>query len=40
MRTTLNIDDEILRAAREIARQTNLPTGTAAMTWRYCVGPT
>lgn len=28
MRTTLNIDDEVLRAAREIARQRNLPTGT------------
>ena len=27
MRTTLNIDDEVLRAAREIARQQNLPTG-------------
>jgi len=27
MRTTLNIDDEVLRAAREIARQRNLPTG-------------
>ena len=28
MRTTLNIDDEVLRAAREIARQRNQPTGT------------
>lgn len=27
MRTTLNIDDELLAAAREIARQQNLPTG-------------
>ena len=27
MRTTLNIDDEVLRAAREIAQQRNLPTG-------------
>ena len=27
MRTTLNIDDEVLRAAREIARQRNLSTG-------------
>lgn len=27
MRTTLNIDDEVLRAARDMARQQNLPTG-------------
>ena len=27
MRTTLNIDDEVLHAAREMARQQNLPTG-------------
>lgn len=27
MRTTLNIDDEVLAAARELARQQNLPTG-------------
>lgn len=27
MRTTLNIDDEILAAARELARQQKLPTG-------------
>lgn len=28
MRTTLNIDDEVLQTVREIARQRNLPTGT------------
>jgi len=27
MRTTLNIDDDILAGARELARQQNLPTG-------------
>jgi len=27
MRTTLNIDDEVLAAARELAHQQNLPTG-------------
>lgn len=27
MRTTLNIDDEVLAAARELARQQNLTTG-------------
>lgn len=42
MRTTLNIDDEVLRAAREMARQQNLPTGVVVsrLLRRAMTGPT